>query len=63
MILRSTCIVGLMLESHLEDGQQKLSRNLRYGVSVTDGCLGFELSKELVQSAHKKLLQVRKTPK
>jgi 3-deoxy-7-phosphoheptulonate synthase len=56
-------IVGLMLESHLEDGQQKLSRSLKYGVSITDGCLGFALSKELVQSAHKKLQHVRKIPK
>jgi len=54
-------IVGLMLESHLEEGQQKLSSNLRYGVSITDGCLGFELSKELIKNAHEQLLRKKST--
>ena len=31
---------GVMLESHLFDGCQPLSGELRYGVSITDGCLG-----------------------
>ncbi|SDS56784.1 3-deoxy-D-arabinoheptulosonate-7-phosphate synthase [Halopseudomonas xinjiangensis] len=32
---------GVMIESHLFDGSQPLSGNLAYGVSVTDGCLGW----------------------
>ncbi len=48
-------IVGLMLESHLYSGQQSLSDNLHYGVSITDGCLGFDESAELVNEA-KRLL-------
>ncbi|MCY1455884.1 Phospho-2-dehydro-3-deoxyheptonate aldolase, Phe-sensitive [compost metagenome] len=32
---------GVMLESHLFDGCQPLSGELRYGVSITDGCLGW----------------------
>lgn len=32
---------AVMLESHLHDGQQSLDGPLEYGVSVTDGCLGW----------------------
>jgi len=37
-------IVGLMLESFLVDGRQELdwSREMTYGQSVTDGCMGWE---------------------
>ena len=35
-----THVRGVMLESHLADGQQKISCNMTYGQSVTDGCLG-----------------------
>jgi 3-deoxy-7-phosphoheptulonate synthase len=48
-------IVGLMLESHLKAGQQKLSSTLEYGVSITDGCLGFDQSKELIKKAYDEL--------
>jgi len=51
-------IVGLMLESHLQEGQQKLSPSLQYGVSITDGCLGFELSQKLIRAAHDKLKKI-----
>lgn len=53
-------IIGLMLESHLEEGQQKLSPILRYGVSITDGCLGFVHSAELIRAAYQKLNFKRK---
>jgi 3-deoxy-7-phosphoheptulonate synthase len=37
-------IIGVMLESHLVGGSQALvaGRPLRYGQSITDGCLGWE---------------------
>jgi len=37
-------IIGVMLESHLVGGSQHLAsgRPLRYGQSITDGCLGWE---------------------
>ena len=37
-------IVGLMIESHLEEGRQELvpGQPLRHGVSITDACLGFD---------------------
>ncbi|MGE0485585.1 MAG: 3-deoxy-7-phosphoheptulonate synthase [Gammaproteobacteria bacterium] len=43
-------IVGLMLESHLEAGNQPLEREaLRYGVSITDACMGWEETAELLR--------------
>jgi 3-deoxy-7-phosphoheptulonate synthase len=35
-------IKGVMIESHLVEGNQKISENLTYGQSVTDGCVGWE---------------------
>jgi 3-deoxy-7-phosphoheptulonate synthase len=37
-------ILGLMLESHIHAGRQdwEPGRPLEYGVSITDGCIGFE---------------------
>ena len=46
-------IIGLMLESHLHEGRQDLSSNLQYGVSITDGCIDFSTSKEIVLEAAK----------
>jgi len=48
-------IVGLMLESHLYEGKQDLSKDLKYGVSITDACLGFEESARVIRDAHKRL--------
>ncbi len=48
-------IVGLMLESNLKAGKQSLGSNpdeLEHGVSITDGCIDFEQTAELLQSAY-----------
>jgi 3-deoxy-7-phosphoheptulonate synthase len=39
-------IFGIMMESHLQPGRQDLvpGKALQYGVSITDGCLGWEES-------------------
>ena len=37
-------IAGVMLESFLVDGRQDLSTNLVYGQSVTDACMGWEMT-------------------
>ena len=39
---------GVMLESHLVDGQQKISTDMTYGQSVTDGCLGWNKTEMLL---------------
>jgi 3-deoxy-7-phosphoheptulonate synthase len=41
-------LIGIMLESHLFEGCQPLSNTLRYGVSVTDGCMGWEATESLL---------------
>ena len=35
-------IKGIMIESHLNEGNQKISDNLTYGQSITDACMGWE---------------------
>ncbi|MBT2298241.1 3-deoxy-7-phosphoheptulonate synthase [Pseudomonas fluorescens] len=49
-------LIGMMLESHLFEGCQSLSPSLRYGVSVTDGCLGWASTEQLLRQAHHQLL-------
>ncbi|EPJ88199.1 phospho-2-dehydro-3-deoxyheptonate aldolase [Pseudomonas sp. CFII64] len=46
-----TSLIGMMLESHLFEGCQPLSESLRYGVSVTDGCLGWDDTEQLLRDA------------
>ena len=51
-------IFGIMLESHLNPGNQDLSsdtKNLEYGVSITDECIGWDETSELIQWAYNKL--------
>lgn len=48
-------LMGVMLESHLFEGCQPLSGNLRYGVSITDGCLGWNTTEQLLGNAAQQL--------
>ncbi len=41
-------IIGIMLESNLAEGGQPLSGDLRYGVSITDACIGWESTESLL---------------
>ena len=41
-----TNVRGVMLESHLVDGNQKISCDMTYGQSVTDGCLGWDRTEQ-----------------
>lgn len=38
----SRSIVGVMIESNIEAGNQPMGRDLAYGVSITDPCVGWE---------------------
>jgi 3-deoxy-7-phosphoheptulonate synthase len=54
----NTSIAGMMLESHLHEGSQSLSGNrraLRYGISITDACIGWEATEDLILDAHRRL--------
>ncbi|VVN29268.1 Phospho-2-dehydro-3-deoxyheptonate aldolase, Tyr-sensitive [Pseudomonas fluorescens] len=48
-------LIGMMLESHLFEGCQPLSASLRYGVSITDGCLGFDATQQLLLDAAQRI--------
>ncbi|WP_151706419.1 3-deoxy-7-phosphoheptulonate synthase [Acinetobacter sp. TUM15064] len=41
-------VCGFMLESYLVDGHQKISSDMVYGQSVTDGCLGWEKTQQVL---------------
>ncbi len=41
-------VKGLMIESYIEDGCQKISDKEIYGKSITDPCLGWEKSERLI---------------
>ena len=45
------CIVGMMIESHLVGGKQALvpGQPLRYGQSITDGCISWDTSVEVLE--------------
>jgi 3-deoxy-7-phosphoheptulonate synthase len=48
-------VVGLMVESFIEAGNQPIPEDrskLRYGCSVTDPCIGWETTVEMLRSAH-----------
>ena len=42
-------LAGIMLESHIETGKQALSPALQYGVSITNACLGWSETQQLLR--------------
>ena len=54
-------VTGFMVESFIEAGSQPLQPDLsqlRYGCSVTDGCVGWETTVEMLREAHAMLKDV-----
>ena len=53
-------IVGLMLESHLHAGNQPIGdpKQLKYGISVTDACIDWATTRELLMRARAELREV-----
>lgn len=54
-------LVGLMVESNLKFGNQKLTDNpdeLEYGVSITDGCIDWETTEKSILEMREKLKDV-----
>ena len=54
----NTSIIGAMLESNLNGGNQSLPASLdelQYGVSITDGCINWESTEKLIRAAHSSL--------
>ncbi len=61
----SRSVFGVMVESHLEDGTQKFSpgkdnpQALRYGQSITDACLGWDVSLDVLETLSQAVRQRR----
>lgn len=54
-------IVGLMIESNIGFGNQKMTDNpadLEYGVSITDGCIDWQQTEDCLLEMHEKLKDV-----
>lgn len=54
-------IVGLMLESHLHASNQLIPKDLKqlkYGISVTDACIGWGTTEQLIRRMREKLKDV-----
>ena len=52
-----------MIESHLNEGSQPIPPDLsqlRYGVSVTDACLNWEVTERMLRQGHDELTKVRR---
>lgn len=55
-------VLGVMLESNLNPGRQDLGDDpgaLEFGVSITDACVGWDETEELILAAHAALAGVR----
>lgn len=60
----NTSIVGLMIESNLGEGNQKIPADLsqlKYGVSVTDACIDWTTTDTMLRGLHKKLQDFRRS--
>ena len=59
-LAENEALIGLMLESNLHEGNQKFSgdvSSLKYGVSITDECISWETTEQLLLWAHEKIRQ------
>ncbi|QJC31806.1 3-deoxy-7-phosphoheptulonate synthase [Enterobacteriaceae endosymbiont of Donacia tomentosa] len=56
-------IVGIMIESYINEGNQIININnnlnkIKYGVSITDGCINWENTKIILYKIHNKLKKI-----
>lgn len=57
----NTSIIGIMLESHLHKGNQSIPDDLselKYGVSITDACIDWSTTEELLRNMSQRLKPV-----
>lgn len=58
-------IIGVMIESHINEGNQKHTpgvhevKDLKYGVSITDACINFETTQEVMRNLAKAVQERR----
>lgn len=58
VISGNSSLSGIMLESNLEEGNQKVSADhsqLKYGVSITDACINWDTTERILLEAHRRL--------
>jgi len=48
-------IIGTMIESNINGGNQPISMDMKYGVSVTDACLDWDNTQRILLNAHDSL--------
>ena len=50
-------IIGVMIESNIKEGNQKLSnkQDLKVGISITDACIGLDETEDILMDAYLKL--------
>lgn len=51
----NTSIKAVMIESNLQEGQQSFSKkkeNLKYGISITDPCISWETTEQLIKEGY-----------
>jgi 3-deoxy-7-phosphoheptulonate synthase len=51
----NSSIMGVMIESNLVEGKQPLQKDLKYGISITDSCIGFSETQILISECYEKL--------
>ena len=54
-------LIGIMVESHLNEGNQPIPKkisDLRYGVSITDSCIGWETTERMLRWGYEALEKV-----
>ncbi len=59
-------IVGLMIESNIEAGNQPIPADLsqlKYGCSVTDACIAWDTTEQAILEMHDALKDVLKQPR
>ena len=52
-------IIGLMIESHINEGNQPSDiplNEMQYGVSITDACINWDTTEALLRHAHSELV-------
>lgn len=58
-------IIGVMIESHINEGKQSMPKDnqdkssLKYGVSITDGCVGWEATVDMLKKLSKAVQERR----
>tara|TARA_B100000945_G_scaffold307078_1_gene295143 strand:+ start:106 stop:1149 length:1044 start_codon:yes stop_codon:yes gene_type:complete len=51
-------IIGIMIESNINGGNQPISAGLKYGVSITDACLDWENTERIILNANQSLMKL-----